>query len=249
MRLSRTTIGLGVVLTAALAAPSQATAIGRLPASVDAGTTVLDLELDEPAGSTVAADASGLGHDGSIGSHVTMNGSYADWDRHSPSAGVYYGAGHLIMVPDSADASLDPGGGNFSVEIRYRSTDSFGNVIQKGQATTRGGQVKFQQPKGIISCMFRSPTGQAAIGSKTPLNDGAWHTVRCDRTPDDVTMYVDGVFRNRIRHVTGTINNAKPWTIGGKFDCDTTDSTDPATGADSCDYFPGDIDYVRLTKG
>ena len=36
------------------------------------------------------------------------------------------------------------------------------------------------------------------------------------------------------------------WTIGEKFDCDTSN---PETGADSCDSFPGDIDFVKLTKG
>ncbi len=232
---------LGMVVTA-----PTASGVGAVASARAAPVTTLALEMNEPAGSTVAVDASGMGHDAAIGSHVRMNGSYADWDRHAPDAGIYYGADHLVMVPDAADGSLDPGSGNFSVEIRYRSTDKFGNVIQKGQAKTAGGQVKFQQPKGVISCMFKSPTGQAAIGSKTPLNDGQWHVVRCDRTSSDVTMYVDGVLRNRIRKPTGTINNTKAWTLGGKLDCDTSD---PTVGADSCDYFPGDIDYVHLTKG
>ena len=238
-----------IVAVACLAwAPPGAEAAAENGARAEAAAplTTLLLNLNEPAGSRVAADSSGFGHDGAIGSHIRMNGSYGTWDRHSPDAGIYYGAEHLIMVDDAPDHSLDPGTGNFSVELRYRSTANFGNVIQKGQATTVGGQVKFQQPKGVISCMFRSPSGRAAIGAKTPLNDGAWHVVRCERTPTQVTMYVDGVFRNRIRKTTGNIDNVKPWTIGGKFDCDTSD---PNTGADSCDYFPGDIDYVRLTKG
>ena len=239
MRIAAALIGAGSALCLALA-PMQGAA------NADGPTTTLDLELNEPAGARVAVDSSGMGHDGVIGSHIKMNGAWADWDRHPPDAGIYYGADHLIMVDDAPDGSLDPGTGNFSVEIRYRSTDKFGNVIQKGQARTVGGQVKFQQPKGVISCMFKSPTGRAAIGSKTPLNDGQWHVVRCDRTPTMVEMYVDGVFRNRVRHTTGNIDNTKPWTIGGKFECDTSD---PTVGADSCDYFPGDIDYVKLTKG
>jgi hypothetical protein len=229
-----------------LAGPVARAAGGTQSLAPASGVTTLDLELNEPAGATVAQDDSGFGHAGAIGSHIKMNGSYADWDRHSPTAGIFYGADHLLVVDDAPDGSLDPGTGNFSVELRYRSTDKFGNVIQKGQARSVGGQVKFQQPKGVLSCMFRSPTGVAAIGSKTPLNDGQWHVVRCDRTPTDVTMYVDGVFRNRIAHATGNIDNTKPWTLGGKLDCDTSD---PNTGADSCDYFPGDIDYVRITKG
>jgi hypothetical protein len=94
--------------------------------------------------------------------------------------------------------------------------------------------------------MFKSPTGQAAIKSSIFTSDGAWHTIRCDRTPTDVTLYVDGVFNKRIRHTTGNIDNKKAWTIGGKFDCDTSN---PNTGADSCDYWAGDMDYVRITKG
>lgn len=211
-----------------------------------APVTTLALELDEAPGATVATDSSGAGNHGSIGSHIRLRGGYGTWDRHDPSSTTYYGASHLVMVPDAANGSLDPGSDNFSVEIRYRSTVKFGNVIQKGQSKDRGGQVKFQQPKGIISCMFKSPTGQAAVGSKTPLNDGQWHVVRCERTTTQVTMYVDGVYRNRIRKTTGVIDNKKPWTIGGKFDCDTSN---PETGADSCDYFAGDIDYVHITKG
>ena len=239
MKIAAALIGAGSALCLAVA-PMQGAA------NADGPTTALLLELNEPAGARVAVDSSGMGHDGVIGSHIKMNGSWAEWDRHPPDAGIYYGADHLIMVDDAPDGSLDPGTGNFSVEIRYRSKDKFGNVIQKGQARAVGGQVKFQQPKGIISCMFKSPTGRAAIGSKTPLNDGQWHVVRCDRTPTMVEMYVDGIFRNRIRKTTGNIDNTKPWTIGGKFECDTSD---PTVGADSCDYFPGDIDYVKLTKG
>lgn len=245
MRVARMTIGVGAVACLALAAPTAQADIGSA-VSARAATTTLALEFNEPAGSTVARDSSGYNHHGAIGSHVRMNGSYADWDRHNPDAGIYYGAQHLVLVQDAPDASLDPGSGNFSVEIRYRSTDKFGNIIQKGQSKDAGGQVKFQQPKGIVSCMFKSPTGQAAVNSKTPLNDGAWHVIRCERTSSQVTMYVDGVYRNRIRKFTGNINNKKPWSIGGKFDCDTSD---PTVGADSCDYFPGDLDYVRLTKG
>ncbi len=211
-----------------------------------AATDVLDLELDEPAGSTVAVDSSGLGHDGAIGSHIKMNGAWADWDRHSPSSTTYYGADHLIMIDDDPSGSLDPGSENFAIEFRYRSTDKFGNILQKGQATTVGGQVKFQQPKGYLSCMFRSPTGKGAVKTTMPLNDGQWHVIRCERTPGLIALYVDGQLNRRIWRTTGTIDNTKPWTLGGKFDCDTSD---PTVGADSCDYFPGDIDYVRMTKG
>lgn len=212
------------------------------PASAVEPRPVLSLELNEATGASTARDTSGLGHDGAIGSHVVMSGNYAYFDRHSPSEGVSYGLDHLITIPDAADGSLDPGAGNFSVEIRYRTKENFGNVLQKGQSRTVGGQVKFQQPKGKLTCMFKTPEGTATAGSgTTPLNDNLFHTVRCDRTSTSVTMYVDGVRTGRSNNTTGNLNNRKPWTIGGKSECDGTSV--------SCDYFSGDIDYVRITKG
>ncbi len=230
---------LGVILASTLL--TFTTTIGGATAAPAAPVTTLDLELNDQVGSTTAVDDSGLGHDGAIGSHVVMNGQYAHFDRHAPGEGIPYGFDHLISVPDAADGSLDPGSGNFSVEIKYRTKESFGNVIQKGQATTYGGQVKFQQPKGKMSCMFKTPTGTATAGSGlTPLNDNQWHVVRCDRTPTSVTMYVDGVMTGRVNHTTGNLDNTRPWTIGGKSECDAVTVT--------CDYFAGDIDYVHLIK-
>ncbi|GAA1478302.1 hypothetical protein GCM10009623_27480 [Nocardioides aestuarii] len=208
--------------------------------------SVLDLQLNESSGATTAVDASGFGHHGAIGRHIRMNGSWADWDRHPPAEGIYYGADHLIMVDDAPDGSLDPDSADFTIEFRMRSTDKFGNILQKGQARAVGGQVKFQQPQGYISCMFKSPQVRAATKSKTFTSDGQWHVIRCERTASQVALYVDGVLSNRIRKWSGNINNKKPWTIGGKFECDTSLST---TGADSCDLYPGDIDYVRMWKG
>jgi concanavalin A-like lectin/glucanase superfamily protein len=214
---------------------------GSSGAAVGSGY-VLDLQFDEPSGATTAVDDSGMGHHGAIGSHVVMNGSYADWDRHPPNTPPAYGVDHLVVVPDAADHSLDPGTGNFSVEFRFRTKEKFGNILQKGQARTVGGQVKFQIPKGRLGCMFRTPEGMAtATSGSLLLNDNLWHTVRCDRTPTSVTLYVDGVQVGRRNAFTGNLNNTKPWTFGGKLECDQIRVT--------CDYFAGEIDYVRMTKG
>jgi hypothetical protein len=230
----------------ALSATAALLAVTTPVGGASAGTTdqrVLDLELNESAGLRTAVDSSGLGHDGAIGPlpHVTMNGAFAHFDRHPPGEGISYGLAHLITVPDAADGSLDPGAGDFTIEIRYRTKENFGNLLQKGQATSSGGQVKLQQPKGKLSCMFKTPTGTATAGSgTTPLNDNLFHSIRCVRTPTSVTMYVDGVQTGRVNHNTGTLNNNKLWSIGGKPECDGVKVT--------CDYFAGDVDYVRLTK-
>ena len=203
---------------------------------------VLDLEFNEPAGALKAVDTSGMGHDGDIGSHVVMNGAYAVWDRHPPGEGVPYGLDHLITVPDAADGSLDPGTGDFTVEFRFKTKEKFGNILQKGQARTVGGQVKFQIPRGKLSCMFRTPEGIAtATSGATLLNDDQWHDVRCVRTSTSVTLDVDGVQVGRKNGFTGNLDNKKPWTFGGKHECDNLTVT--------CDYFAGEIDYVKMTKG
>jgi hypothetical protein len=237
---------MAVIRTAALAVAATIAAVsfGPLLVAGGASSTVLDLELNEARGAKVAHDSSGLRHNGQIGAHLTMNGRFAHFDRHRPGAHTYFGKAHLIVVPDAGDHSLDPGRGKFSVEIRFRTHDSFGNVIQKGQAKSPGGQIKFQIPGGRLTCMFKTSSGTATAGSRQlRLNDGKWHVVRCDRTSTSVTMYVDGKRISRTNHATGNLDNNKPWTIGGKLNCG------PASGADSCDYFPGDVDYVRLTKG
>ena len=211
-----------------------------------APSTVLALELNEAFGVRTAVDSSGYGRHGSIGSHVVMNGAYASFDFHSPNEGVAYRDQHLVVVPDAADGSLDPGRENFSVEVRFQYpptgiSDETPNLLQKGQSGTSGGQVKLQFSRGRMGCTFKTPQGTATATSSMSVADGAWHVVRCDRTPTSVTVYVDGVRAGVRNAATGTLANSKPWVLGGKQQCD-------ARQVD-CDYFAGAVDYVRLTKG
>jgi hypothetical protein len=200
-----------------------------------AATTGFDLELN----SAPAVDANG--HTVNTGSRVSIHDGMATFPYVAPNT-VSYGLAQLLTIPDAADGSLDPGTSNVTIELRYRTTHAFGNIVQKGQATDPGGQVKLQQPKGKLTCMFKTPTGTATAGSgATPLNDGQWHDIRCVRTTSSVTMYVDGVKTGRSNHANGNLNNNAPWSIGGKSKCDGTKVT--------CDYFAGDIDYVRMIKG
>jgi len=216
-----------------LAAPMAVT-------SASASTGVLDLELNEAKGASTAVDTSGHHHNGRIGSLVHMGGGHATFPLESKDAAL--GSAPLIEVPDARDGSLDPGSGAFTIAMRYRTTHAFGNVLQKGQATSSGGQVKLQAPGGSITCMFKTAAGTATAGSgSVDMDNGAWHTVRCVRTSSSVTMYVDGKQTGKSTHATGKLDNSMPWSIGGKTACN-GDRVD-------CDYFAGDIDYVRLTKG
>lgn len=232
-----------ISLAMAVLATSATVAATAAPGSAAVGSGyVLDLPLNEAAGARTAVDRSGMGHNGTIGSHVLMNGDYAYFDRHSPSEGIDYNDEHMIMIPEAADGSLDPGSGAFSISFKMRNKEHFGNILQKGQSRTVGGQVKFQIPKGKLSCMFKTPTGTATATTGTMLlDDNLWHSIRCDRTPTSVTLYVDGVRVGRSNHVTGTLDNKKPWSIGGKSECDAVTVT--------CDYFSGGIQDLTMTKG
>ena len=55
-------------------------------------------------------------------------------------------------------------------------------------------------------------------------------------------MTVDGTVVARLTGPTGSISNNWPLSIGGKYDCDQINVT--------CDYFAGDVDWVRIeTQG
>ena len=77
-----------------------------------------------------------------------------------------------------------------------RTTQKFGNIVQKGQSGAVGGYFKFENPQGVVTCLYRGSGGSRAVSSKTPVNDGQWRTIRCERTATRVTMTVDGVVRD-----------------------------------------------------
>jgi hypothetical protein len=212
-------------------------------AQAAAGTPVAVWEMNEAAGSTVMLDSSGNGFDGRIGTEVIIGGvvdgaTAYRFPRLKPNTPPAHPE-HLITVPDN-DA-LDPGTRDYAVTVRIRTTANFGNIIQKGQSGAKGGYFKFQNPNGIVQCLFRGSTGSIAVGSGSPVNDGLWHTIRCERTSTGVTMTVDGVLAGRRNGPTGSISNTWPLSIGGKVKCDQIEVT--------CDYYAGLIDRIQIEAG
>jgi len=215
--------------------------LSAVPAA--AATTTVAWELNEPAGATTMTDTSGNGITGRIGAEVvtgvTVQGATGyRFPRLAPNTPPAHPE-HNVQVPH--DDRLNPGSEDYSVEVRYRTGNPFGNLIQKGQSGTRGGYWKIQLPQGEPSCLFRGPTGVTnAVRAQTRIDDDQWHVIRCDRTADAVELYVDGVFAGRNRGTTGAIANTRSLSFGGKDDCDQVTVT--------CDYFGGDVDWVRITR-
>lgn len=234
----------GALIVAALATSALTAAPVASGASALAPVTQVHYEMNEPAGATTMVDTSGNGLNAPINQDgldtgVDYNGSTGYfWARKGPNS-LPVAPERIIQVADNP--FLDPRGDTFTVEIRYRTQENFGNIIQKGQSASVGGQWKIQNPMGLPSCLFKSPSGQAGVRSTINLSDNLWHTLTCVRTPTRVTMYIDGVFHKRRIANTGTIDNKVAMTIGGKINCDQVVTT--------CDYFSGMIDYVKLTRG
>lgn len=247
MRLTQRNRRLGALAVASVAmvAPLALSPLSsQAAAPALAPVTQVLFDMNEPANATTMIDSSGNGLDTPINqagldTGVAYNGATGYfWARKGPNA-LPVAPERIIQVADNP--LLDPMGDTFTVEIRYRTKENFGNIIQKGQSATKGGQWKIQNPMGLPSCLFKSATGSQGVRSKVNTSDNEWHTITCVREPTRLTMYVDGVSQGVKRSSSGIIDNKIPMTIGGKINCDQVITT--------CDYFSGNIDYVKLTRG
>lgn len=249
-------LGAGALVAVGLAATT-------VPATADTDTTIAYWQMNE-SGGDVMHDSSGNGIDGTIGDRVTVGQGYYSFAYVPPGAATAY-AGQLVTVDDSR---LNPGANDYAIEIRFRNSRSFGNLIQKGQNKTVGGYFKIELPAGKISCLYKDGTddpstevleGQSGVTSPGYMvgdvlhtyNDNQWYTIRCARTGSGVTMDVyaaDGKTLLDHQHnakTTGNISNSKMLSIGGKISCAQNNTTPGIT----CDYFPGQVDWVRLSTG
>ncbi len=205
--------------------------------------------MDEVPRATVMHDSTGS-HDGTIAPDaasvgLTTNGSYYSWADRCPTCLPVQNS-RIVRVPDTADGALDIPDPTmtYTLEFRFRTTKPSGNYMQKGQSTSKGGQIKIQGPKGHVQCLFKGANGvRVGTGSASiaPLNDGSWHTVKCIHTATQVLEYVDGLKVATKNGSTGLIDNGAPFTVGGKLNCDQVTIT--------CDYFQGDIAYITVSHG
>jgi hypothetical protein len=220
------------------------TAVSCEPGGAD--VTIALWRMNEGWDASTMVDSGPKGINGSVGSAVQTGVNHDGakgyrWPWTNPGAPPAKPE-RLVRV---SDPRLNPGSRDYAVTVRFRTRSSSGNMLQKGQALTPGGYFKFEIPGGRAYCLFTSRDsqgnlrGQKDARSPQRLNDGAWHTVRCEKRADQVIMTVDGstVVRSPVGRI-GPIANSLPLSIGGKSQCDqrTVD----------CDYWSGHIDQVRI---
>jgi len=239
---TRNLFGLAIFTTASIGLA----AIGAAPAAAVVSSTSALWEMNDEPGATTMVDSSGYGVDGSIGvavqTGVSFDGSQGyRWAFASPTKPPAKPERIILVWNDD----LNPGSADYAVEIRYRTKQPFGNIVQKGQGGATGGYFKLENPKGMPQCVFRGVDASGnwkrkLVQSPTPLNDNAWHTVRCEREGKQLRLYIDGSLVKTANGSSGTIWNDRPISIGGKYNCDQITT--------SCDYFTGDIDYVKIEQ-
>ncbi len=209
---------------------------------------VASWQMNEAPGSTVLVDSGPNAINGSIGTSLTLNGaahSFPQVQRGFNNA--TFDPQHLDLVNDPR---MNPGTSDFSVTVVLKiakPSDSFGNVMQKGQSGAPTGfwKIELDGPtRGLVFCGFRSIVNGVTTsgGIRSPINiaDNQWHTVTCERGPGFVATTVDGHTTKQM-HATGAITNNVPLSIGGKTHCTA------ATPQHDCDYFVGQIDSVVVT--
>lgn len=234
-RIGATLLALGLVV------------LGAGPAGGAATNLVGDWQMNESPGATVMVDAS-RHQNGTIGSHVQVGVTFSGetgyaWPFRSPTQPPAEPE-RLVTIPNNA--LYNPGTADFAVTIKYRSTQHFGNIIQKGQGGASGGYWKVENPQGRVLCKFRGRSASGVWAAKTVqspavLSDGRWHVIRCERTSTKLTMTVDGVLVKTANGSSGNITNTRPISIAGKLNCDNVSTT--------CDYFTGGLGYVKIERG
>ena len=222
---------------------------GLTAANADSHRVVADWQMSDDAGTEVMFDSSGNRNHGVISKDAAADGLSTGVDFTSEDTGYRWGSvrpnvdikpGRVVRASSSA---LNPGTRDWAISFRYRTDRPYGNIIQKGQSQAKGGQIKFQLPRGQVSCMFKDGSGvRRSIKTLKRYDDYEWHVVKCVRTGAGVTLTVDegtsNAERRFIRGSSGSISNTVPMTVGGKPNCDQIEIT--------CDYFEGDIDWVTV---
>ena len=233
---------LGRVAAVMAVAFSTIAIVAPEPAQADT-EVVANWQMNEGSSASTMNDSGPYGIDGQIGDDVITNYSIGGatgyrWLYKRPNE-FPPEPERLITVPHHE--LLNPGSGDSAVEFRYRTDKNFGNIIQKGQSRTNGGYFKFENPQGKMRCLFKDATGdRRAVSSPESTNDGQWHTIRCEKTSNMLRLYVDGVKVRDVSHSLGSMGNNWDLAIAGKLDCNQFNVT--------CDYFTGDLDYIRIEK-
>ena len=251
------TAGLALAEPASAASSSRTASTGAQQSSTVAASAAYSAsvigfwQMNETSGRTMV-DSSGNGLNGYIGTSVVTDWPTGDGGRAYHFYGPLNVQNRERLAVVAENPMLDPGTGTYSVIVRFRTKGSRPNILQKGQSEDAGGYWKLVIHNGFPRCHYRDLNyNTKAITLWTPdssgrVDDNVWHVVRCERNTNSVCVYLDEgtshALKKCISGSIGKIDNKWPLSIGGKYRCD------PARATTTCDYFNGDIDWVRIER-
>lgn len=211
--------------------------------AVNKSGAIFQYNLDEPSGSTVATDRSGLAANGTYrGSMTTSTTAPLACPHDAGGAYVLDGSSSYITTPTSYS---DPT--TFSEELWFKTTVAGGTLINFGGPLT-GATANFDR------LIYLNTTGQLDFGSYTgsgsnfhvitspkTVNDGAWHQVVATMSPTTgMKLYVDGTLVASNATYTTPQNYVGYWQIGYQ------PLTANWTGHSGNGYFTGSMRFAAV---
>jgi concanavalin A-like lectin/glucanase superfamily protein len=126
-----------------------------------------------------------------------------------------------VDVPSSGD--LNPGGNSFTFSVKVKFTvapsSSVGDydLLRKGLSTTSGGDYKAEiVQSGKALCQWKGSSANVQLIGGPDLDNGAWHSISCEKTSSAVRLRVDGTVRASRTVKVGTISNSAHVLLGAK---------------------------------
>ncbi len=210
---------------------TKMTTTNARPYGSDAPTEGL-YHLDEPAGETSAADASGNEHDGTVGSAA----DFTEAGRYGGSAEFDGGSGSEITIADHADFEF--GAGEFSIEA-WIWIDSLGAlpmaIMSKWNGAAKSWMLMVNADGKLEGRVYSTGTGDASVVSNDMIPTGEWVHVAFERDAQgELALYVDGVKQDDTETFTASLGDTAEAVVIG------------ASGAG--DNFTGKIDEARLSS-
>jgi hypothetical protein len=184
---------------------------------------------------SLATDASdSAGSNNWTATNVTFTGSAAVFNGTSSKISVPYNAS---LSPGSADVTAKveinttfrPGTGDFDFDL-LRSAK--GNPQYKIELFPHSGRAQAQ-------CIFHGSRANTTLYAGPSLIDGAWHSIVCTKTSNQVTLTIDGTLVGTRTITIGSITHkpGTPFSIGYK----------PTSGG--ADFYHGSMRNVSVSIG
>ncbi|MGA2618387.1 MAG: alkaline phosphatase family protein [Thermoguttaceae bacterium] len=179
-------------------------------------------------GGTLAGDASGHNHPGTIAG--------ATWTAGPGGAAALHFNGTSSVVTFGPGTALG-GKTDFTVSAWIRTTASSAGVIveQRGAKDVNGGYQFRMNADGTLELLISGKSGQLDVATTGSVNDGQWHLVVAQRQQHTGSIYVDGAL----------------WASASGAICPLAATMRVNVGADlpgNDMYFNGDICDVRIYR-